>query len=239
MKTVATDGTTGNVNTTKETTKTDSEGNTTTTLVSKEKDADGKLLTSLSATTVTEKDGTATTFVTLKSYDSEGKAQKITETIVLGSNGTSTVNAIVKNPDGTTVKEAFNVDKKGNVKITSFDSSSEEIIIPTTVDAGGTSYPVTKISSGAMKGNKSLTKVSLGDNITAIGAGAFSGDKNLETIEITDSVIRIHRRAFKGISKNATFFITASSETEYDRIVNLIKNSGVSSTVKFIWTNEG
>jgi lysophospholipase L1-like esterase len=234
VKTVETDGTTGIVNTTKETTKTDSEGITTTTLTSKEKDADGKLLSSLSVTTFAEADGTSTTLFTLKSYDTEDGTQRIDETIFTGSNGTSTVIATITSADGIKVNETFNVDKKGSVKITSFDSSSTEVVIPDTVDAGGKSYPVTKISSGAMKGNTALTKVSLNENIKAIGRGAFSGDKNLETIELTDSVIRIHKKAFKGISKNAVFYITAASEKEFERVVNLIKDSGIKSTVKFV-----
>ena len=84
-----------------------------------------------------------------------------------------------------------------------------------------------------MKGNKKITSVSIGDNISTIGANAFKGDKKLANIELTDSVIKISKNAFKGISKKAVFKINAVNEREFNRIVELIKASGVSDTVTF------
>ena len=84
-----------------------------------------------------------------------------------------------------------------------------------------------------MKGNKNVTSVEIGENITSIGAGAFKNSKNLSTIELTDSITKISANAFKGIAKNATFKIKASSQEEFDRIVALLKDSGVSDTVTF------
>ncbi len=74
--------------------------------------------------------------------------------------------------------------------------------------------------------------ISLGTNIEKIGAGAFKNFKDLELITMRDSVEKIGKNAFKGIKKNALFRIKASKE-DYERIVKLIKKSGVSKKVRF------
>ena len=82
-----------------------------------------------------------------------------------------------------------------------------------------------------------ITDVKLGDNITKISKNAFKGDKNLEHIELTDSIESIAKNAFKGIAKDAVFTIKAASEEEFNRIVDLIKKSGVGENVTFVFEN--
>ena len=77
-----------------------------------------------------------------------------------------------------------------------------------------------------------MKEVTLGKNITTICTGAFKNCKNLEYIELTGSVKKVNRNAFKGIAENAKFVI-ATSEEDYERIVDLLKKSGVSDTVTF------
>ena len=44
---------------------------------------------------------------------------------------------------------------------------------------------------------------------------------------------KVYKNAFKGIAKNAVFKIKASSKKKFDKIVALLKASGVSDTVTF------
>lgn len=46
----------------------------------------------------------------------------------------------------------------------------------------GEEYKVTSIAPGAFKGNKKLTKITIGDHVNTIAANAFSGCKKLKTI---------------------------------------------------------
>ena len=91
---------------------------------------------------------------------------------------------------------------------------------------------VKAIGKNALKGNKTVKEVVIGKNITTICAGAFKNCRNLELVELTGSVKKIYKNAFKGIAENAKFVIEASEE-DFERIVELLKNSGVADTVTF------
>ncbi len=60
------------------------------------------------------------------------------------------------------------------------DSASANI--PASVTVNGTSVPVTKIADSAFKGQKNLTKVTLGANINEIGKNAFANCAKLKTV---------------------------------------------------------
>ena len=91
---------------------------------------------------------------------------------------------------------------------------------------------VKAIGKNALKGNKTIKEVMIGQNVTTICAGAFKNCTSLELIELTGSVKKIYKNAFKGIAKNARFVIEASEE-DFIRIVELLKASGVNNTVTF------
>ena len=54
-----------------------------------------------------------------------------------------------------------------------------------TVKVKYVTYKVTAVSDKAFKGNKKLTTVTIGSNVTKIGKEAFSGCKNLKKITVT------------------------------------------------------
>jgi hypothetical protein len=111
---------------------------------------------------------------------------------------------------GTTVKD----EKSGSAyKVSSTDSENPTVTytgttdkkaktvnVPATVTADGVTYQVTAIADNAFKGNKTITKVTVGNNITSVGANAFSGCTKLKTVTIGNNVTSIGTNAFKGCS---------------------------------------
>ena len=82
------------------------------------------------------------------------------------------------------------------------DKNAKELTIPATVKVKGVTYKVTAVSDRAFKGNKKLTTVTIGSNVTKIGIGAFYGCKNLKKITVTAGKLKtISKNAFKGINK--------------------------------------
>ncbi len=86
---------------------------------------------------------------------------------------------------------------------------------------------------GWFTGNKDLTEVVIGKNVTKIDKMAFYNAKNLKTVTIySDKITDIGTWAFYGINKKAVFKIRAKGK-KYERIVDLIKKSGVGTKVRF------
>lgn len=71
---------------------------------------------------------------------------------------------------------------------------SETVELPTTVNG----KPVTVISAGAFKNNKTVETIIIPSGITAIGAEAFSGCTKLKTVYLPATVEYIGRAAFSG-----------------------------------------
>ncbi|MBR6294607.1 MAG: leucine-rich repeat protein [Lachnospiraceae bacterium] len=226
----------GSVTTTNETVKNLSSGAVKTTTETVETDAEGNVVATVEKTVKvakTDEAGNTKTTATVKSTDAAGNVTTTKETVVVDAKGKASVSSVTTSTDGTKEEKAFSVSSKGTVKMAALETNAKEVEIPKTIEVGGVERPVTSISKNAMKGNKNVTSVEIGENITSIGAGAFKNSKNLSTIELTDSITKISANAFKGIAKNATFKIKASSQEEFDRIVALLKDSGVSDTVTF------
>ncbi len=226
----------GSVTTTNETVKNYASGAVKTKTEKVETDAEGNIVATVEKTVKVAKadeEGKVKTTSTVKSTDAEGNVRTTKETVVVDAKGQASVSSVTTSEDGTKEEKSFAVSSKGTVKMSALETTAKEVEIPKTVEVNGVECPVTTISKNAMKGNKNVTSVEIGENITTIGAGAFKNSKNLETIELTDSITKISANAFKGIAKNATFKIKASSQDEFDRIVALLKESGVSDTVKF------
>ncbi len=226
----------GSVTTTNETVKNLSSGAVKTTTETVETDAEGNVVATVEKTVKvakTDEEGNTKTTATVKSTDAAGNVTTTKETVVVDAKGKASVSSVTTSTDGTKEEKSFSVSSKGTVKMAALETNAKEVEIPKTIEVGGVERPVTSISKNAMKGNKNVTSVEIGENITSIGAGAFKNSKNLSTIELTDSITKISANAFKGIAKNATFKIKASSQEEFDRIVALLKDSGVSDTVTF------
>ena len=75
------------------------------------------------------------------------------------------------------------------------------VTIPATIKISGITYKVTSIKADAFKGNKKITKVTIGKNVTEIGKNAFSGCTKLKTVIIGNNVKSIGANAFSGCKK--------------------------------------
>ena len=105
----------------------------------------------------------------------------------------------------TSGKDSYKVTKQGTaVAFVKTKSKSKTITIPATVKVGNTTYKVTSIAANALKGNKKLTKVTIGKNVTSIGKGAFQNCTALTKITVPDKVTSIGDLAFSGCKKMTT-----------------------------------
>ena len=106
------------------------------------------------------------------------------------------------------------------------------MVVPDTVTINDTTYRVTRIQNGAMKGNDDIKKVVIGDNVKVIGAKAFANCENLKSVVIDgESLNKVGNKAFKGIAKNATIKVSGT-KSEFKAVKKLLKASGVAGTVK-------
>ena len=126
----------------------------------------------------------------------------------------------------------YSLSVNGRLKLLSLTSDGEKVTIPESIELDGMKRVVKSIGKNALKGNKTVKSVEIGENITTICSGAFKNCKNLELVELTGSIKTIYKNAFKGIAKNAKFVIKASEE-DFARIIELIKKSGVDERVTF------
>ena len=114
------------------------------------------------------------------------------------------------------VKVTSSSKKNPTVTITKFtDKKARKLTIPATVKVKGVTYKVTAVSDKAFKGNKKLTTVTIGSNVTKIGKEAFAGCKNLKKITVTAGKLKtISKNAFKGINKKATITVKGTKKAK-------------------------
>lgn len=79
--------------------------------------------------------------------------------------------------------------KTGNIKV-------RTVAIPDKVTIDGITYKVSSIASNALKNNKTVTKITIGNNVTSIGSSAFSNCTKLKKLTIGKSVNAIGSKAF-------------------------------------------
>lgn len=72
----------------------------------------------------------------------------------------------------------------------------KSVSVKASITLNGITYKVTSIAAKAFKGQKKLSKVTIGSNITSIGADAFSGCKKLKTVKMGSKVTTIGNKAF-------------------------------------------
>lgn len=84
------------------------------------------------------------------------------------------------------------------MQLTRLRSTSAKVTIDTVKDKNGVEYKVTSIAPNAMKGNKKLKSLTIGDNVKHIKAYAFAGCTDLSTVTFGKNVTTIRKGAFKG-----------------------------------------
>ncbi|MBQ8084781.1 MAG: leucine-rich repeat domain-containing protein [Lachnospiraceae bacterium] len=144
-------------------------------------------------------------------------------------------------PVGTTYK-FYNSDNK--YKVTSDitnDSTVEfvgtdkkkikEVVVPDSIKIDNAQYKVTSIANKALKGKKTLKRVTIGNNIDSIGNNAFAKCKNLKKITIkSTSITVIGKNAIKGINKTAVVNVPKTNKKTYKKLFN--KKTGYKKTMK-------
>ncbi len=146
--------------------------------------------------------------------------------------------SVVDGPkEGTTVK-----DKKYIYKVTKAGSKSGKVVgelmvtglkkksltqikIATVVTIGGVKYKVTSIGANAFKGNKKITKVTIGKNVKKIGANAFANCKKLKNVRINSKKLKkIGNKAFfKKKGKKITFKVPKAKKKAYKKLIKRAK----------------
>lgn len=105
------------------------------------------------------------------------------------------------------------------------EKKKKTIVIPATVKYAGRTISVTSVAKNALKNNQSVTKVTVGKNVTSIGASAFYGCKKLKTITIKSTIVKsFGKNCVKNIYKQATIKCPKSSKEKYS--ARLTKKTG-------------
>lgn len=143
--------------------------------------------------------------------------------------------------------------KNGTVEyVKNTNKNATKITIPATVTFENITYKVTDVAANAFKGNKKITKVTIGSSVTAInakafykctaltkltipakvnkiGTSAFYGCKKLKNLTIKSKHLtskNVGKKAFSGIYPKAKIKVPASKKKSYKK---WLKQRGVSS----------
>ena len=147
--------------------------------------------------------------------------------------GTSTAVKVGKKV--TAGKLTYKITSVGGTKTVQFTGAKKNakvVKIPATIKINGKTYKVTTIANGALKGNKKLTKLTIGKNINKIGKNAFKGCKNLKNVIVKTKKLtakKVGANAFKNTNKNAKFTVPKGKVKKYGKIV---KAKGAGKNIK-------
>lgn len=130
----------------------------------------------------------------------------------------------------------YKVTATGTNRAVTFTGSKsvKSVTIPASIKISGKAYKVTVIANNAFKGNKKLSKVTIGANVKKIGKNAFKGCSNLKKIIIKTKKLTaktVGKNAFKGINKKAVVKAPKNKVKSYNKIIKA-KGAGKSVKVK-------
>lgn len=134
-------------------------------------------------------------------------------------------------------KAVYKVTATGSTKTVQFTSAKKNaktVVVPASVKINGVTYKVTSIAKNAFKGNKKLTKVTIGANVKSIGANSFQNCKNLKKIVIKSKKLtkkKTGSNAFKGINSKAVVKVPKGKVKTYKKLIQA-KGAGKKVTVK-------
>ena len=157
---------------------------------------------------------------------------------------------------GETEQFTYQVLADGTIKLTKYNGSDSEVIIPTVIDEKS----VTVLGEALFKANRTMTSVTIPEGITKIensafencriiavklpstvtklGANAFYNCAKLETVGLPRTVTTIGERAFHGTKWIETLKKTANMAVVNDRLIEVSDTSSerlaIPSTVKVI-----
>ena len=130
--------------------------------------------------------------------------------------------------------------EQGNAKYTITDTTKKTVeytaptsknpktvTIPDSIKINDTVYTVTSIAAKAFKGNKTLTKVTIGKNVKTIGKQAFYKCQKLKKVTVKTTRLTaktVGAKAFQGIAKKAAITVPAKKLSAYKKI---LKKKGI------------
>lgn len=124
--------------------------------------------------------------------------------------------------------------RNGSVAYTKAKKNAKgSITIPATVTIDGVTYKVTSIAANAFKGNKKITKVTIGKNIEKIGKNAFYGCKKLSGITFKTTKLKaskVGKNAFKGVKAKVTVKLPKNKAKDYKK---WLKKKGIPANARF------
>ena len=120
----------------------------------------------------------------------------------------------------------------GEVKVTGLKKKSlKKIKIAANVKIDGVSYKVTSIAKNAFKGNKKITKATIGKNVVSIGNNAFAKCKKLKQVTINSKKLKkIGKGAFAKDKKLNKIIIKSSKLSKVGK--NFVKGASKKLVIK-------
>lgn len=107
------------------------------------------------------------------------------------------------------------------VQVTGTTKPKKNIVIKDIVILGGSRVcKVTSIGASAFKGNKKVTSVSIGKNVSKIGKWAFANDKKLKKVVFTGTqIVKMDKTAWKKNSTEIKFYIPKVAKKRYRKLL--------------------
>ena len=213
-----------------------------------EKDASGKVVSTVTTTYDTWEDGSSAT--TVEKANSDGTCEK--KVVTTGADGSKTVmeqkteangdyqKTILKTPatgkpavttenktGKTTTVMSFSMSASGNLtlKSTGTHSKKEKLVVPKTVTVDGETHKVTSIARKAFHKNTKMTSAKIGNNVRTIGAYAFSKNTSLKATTIGKNVKSIGAKTYYDDRKLVTVRINSTKlksvgANAFDKLAN-------------------
>ena len=130
---------------------------------------------------------------------------------------------------GTVDKGVYSVWEDGTAQYTKCTAPNRtSISIPATVKINGKSYAVSVLDEGCVRGQKKVTAVTIGQNVSQIEEDAFYGCKRLKKIKIKSELLEyIGEDAFRGIAANAVIYVPSGCLQDYRAMVRESGNKSV------------
>lgn len=111
------------------------------------------------------------------------------------------------------------IEGKGTVSYACAKKNAKFVTIPAMVTINEVAYEVTTISNNAFAGNKKITRVTIGKNVTKIGKNAFKNCSSLKKVTVkTKKLSAIGKNAFKGVHKKVFFKVPAGKKKAYKKL---------------------
>lgn len=127
----------------------------------------------------------------------------------------------------TSVETKSDTGYAGEVAYSPANKKVKTVEVPSEITIDGRKYKVTGIAKNAFKGNKKLTKITIGKNVTKIGDNAFNGCSKLKKITFKGTSVKtMGKSAFKGVPKSAKAKAPKSAGKKYKKLLKKAKYKG-------------